>query len=652
MSTHSCNHSTPHTHAAEASHSHGNAPLRNYLVGVILFIAALLVPQLVVKDLLYTAAILLAGYHIIWEGIEDTIKDTRKSRHFKPNVHLLMTLAAFGSVLIGNFNEAALLILIFAGAHFLEEYAEGQSRKEITNLLKLNPTEARLVKADGSIEKIAAEQVKKGDRLQVLPGDQIATDGKILSGISSINEASINGESVPREKTVGDEVFGSTINGNGTFMMEVTKDSSETVFAKILSVEESAQNNQSKTETRIKKIEPLYVTTVLILVPLFILTAPFLFGWDWSTSFYRGLVMMISASPCALAASAVPASLSAISNLAKRGILFKGSSYLANMGQTKVAAFDKTGTLTIGQPQVTDVFFAEETTEAHRQEWVSLILAMEKQANHPLAAAIVEHFEKQEKAQPLELSVNNQIGSGLTAVVEGKTYRIGKPAATFAHSSFAEQRETLEQSGKTVVVFSVDDQPVGLIALMDLPNPQSKAVIDELQQSGIRTVMITGDSQAAGQAIGDQLGVDQVAANVLPENKAQIIQQLQSEYGQTVMVGDGINDAPALVQADIGFAMGEGSDVAIEVGDAVIMKNDLTRFTYALKTAKKLDRIIWQNIFFSMFIVALLIVLNLLGKMNIGLGVFAHEGSTLLVLFNSLRMLAPMSETVAHTSKK
>ncbi len=177
------------------------------------------------------------------------------------------------------------------------------------------------------------------------------------------------------------------------------------------------------------------------------------FGWDWSTSFYRGLVMMISASPCALAASAVPASLSAISNLAKRGILFKGSSYLANMGQTKVAAFDKTGTLTIGQPQVTDVFFAEETTEAHRQEWVSLILAMEKQANHPLAAAIVEHFEKQEKAQPLELSVNNQIGSGLTAVVEGKTYRIGKPAATFAHSSFAEQRETLEQSGKTVVVF-------------------------------------------------------------------------------------------------------------------------------------------------------------------------------------------------------
>ncbi|WP_291290877.1 heavy metal translocating P-type ATPase [Enterococcus sp.] len=650
MSTHSCNHSSQHAHSSGAAHqhAHGNAPLRNYLAGVVLFIVALMVPQVLIKDLLYSGAILLSGYHIIWEGIEDTVNDSRKSRKFRPNVHLLMTLAAFGSVLIGNFNEAALLILIFAGAHFLEDYAEGQSRKEITNLLKLNPTEARLVMADGSIKQVPAEQVKKGDTLQVLPGDQIATDGRILSGISSINEASINGESIPREKTVGDEVFGSTINGTGTFMMEVTKDSSETVFAKILSVVESAQTNQSKTETRIKKIEPIYVTTVLILVPLFILTAPFLFGWDWSTSFYRGLVMMISASPCALAASAVPASLSAISNLAKRGILFKGSSYLANMGQTKVAAFDKTGTLTMGKPQVTDVYFDEQASEQQRQEWASLILAMEKQANHPLAAAIVSHFEKQTGVQAISLTANNEIGSGLTTVVAGKAYRIGKPSGTL-QSTFTKQKESLEQAGKTVVLFSVDEQPVGLIALMDLPNPQAKGVIDELKQAGIRTVMITGDSQAAGEAIGEQLGVDQVAANVLPENKAQIIQQLQQEFGQTVMVGDGINDAPALVQSDIGFAMGEGSDVAIEVGDAVIMKNDLTRFTYALKTAKKLDRIIWQNIFFSMFIVALLIVLNLLGKMNIGLGVFAHEGSTLLVLFNGLRMLAPLHQDKEST---
>jgi Cd2+/Zn2+-exporting ATPase len=650
MSTHSCNHSSQHAHSSGAAHqhAHGNAPLRNYLAGVVLFIVALMVPQVLIKDLLYSGAILLSGYHIIWEGIEDTVNDSRKSRKFRPNVHLLMTLAAFGSVLIGNFNEAALLILIFAGAHFLEDYAEGQSRKEITNLLKLNPTEARLVMADGSIKQVPAEQVKKGDTLQVLPGDQIATDGRILSGISSINEASINGESIPREKTVGDEVFGSTINGTGTFMMEVTKDSSETVFAKILSVVESAQTNQSKTETRIKKIEPIYVTTVLILVPLFILTAPFLFGWDWSTSFYRGLVMMISASPCALAASAVPASLSAISNLAKRGILFKGSSYLANIGQTKVAAFDKTGTLTMGKPQVTDVYFDEQASEQQRQEWASLILAMEKQANHPLAAAIVSHFEKQTGVQAISLTADNEIGSGLTTIVAGKTYRIGKPSGTL-QSTFTKQKESLEQAGKTVVLFSVDEQPVGLIALMDLPNPQAKGVIDELKQAGIRTVMITGDSQAAGEAIGEKLGVDQVAANVLPENKAQIIQQLQQEFGQTVMVGDGINDAPALVQSDIGFAMGEGSDVAIEVGDAVIMKNDLTRFTYALKTAKKLDRIIWQNIFFSMFIVALLIVLNLLGKMNIGLGVFAHEGSTLLVLFNGLRMLAPLHQDKEST---
>jgi Cd2+/Zn2+-exporting ATPase len=645
MSAHSCNHSTEHTHAQDdCHHSHGTAPMRNYFIGVVFFVVALLMPQEIVKDSLYVVTILLAGYHIIWEGIEDTIHDSSQSKHFKPNVHLLMTLAAVGSVAIGNFSEAALLILIFAGAHFLEDYAEGQSRKEITNLLKLNPTQARLVLPDGTIQKVAADLVKKGDTLQVLPGDQIATDGKILSGISSINEASINGESIPREKSTGDEVFGSTINGNGTFLMEVTKDSQDTVFAKILSVVENAQSNQSKTETRIKKIEPVYVTTVLILVPIFILTAPLLFGWDWSTSFYRGIVMMISASPCALAASAVPASLSAISNLAKRGILFKGSSYLTNLEQTKVAAFDKTGTLTLGKPQVTDVYFVE-ATEADRQEWAKLILAMEKQANHPLAEAIVSYFEKEVTAEGIVLSVKNQIGSGLMTEVADKNYRLGKPTVNLSHPDLTKQKEIYEQDGKTVVVFSVNEQPVGLIALMDLPNPQAKTVINELRKVGIRTVMITGDSQAAGQAIGQQLGVDQVVTNVLPENKAEIVRQLQSEYGETVMVGDGVNDAPALVQADIGFAMGEGSDVAIEVGDAVIMKNDLSRFTYAVRTAKKLDRIIWQNIFFSMFIVLLLIVLNLLGKMNIGLGVFAHEGSTLVVLFNGLRMLAPLKDS-------
>jgi len=643
MAEHTCQHEHTKTKGHTHTHDHGTFPRKVYFAGVIFFIVALFISNQWVKDGVYFAAVLLAGYHISWEGIEDTVKSTRINRRFTPNVHLLMLLAAIGSMIIGNFNEAALLILIFAGAHFLEEYAEGQSRREITNLLKLNPTEARLMGPDGKAKKIAASEIKKGDILQVLPGDQLATDGVILSGTSAINEASINGESIPREKTTGDEVYGSTINGNGTFLMEVTKDSSETVFAKILSVVEAAQSNQSPTETRIKKIEPIYVTIVFIAVPLFILTAPFLLGWDWYTSFYRGIVMMIAASPCALAASAVPASLSAISNLAKKGILFKGSNYLTNFAQIKAVAFDKTGTLTVGKPTVTDVIFAEAIDQA---EAASIIVSLEKQANHPLADAIVTYFEKNNKEQQNEqLTVTNEIGSGLVAVSGTKTYRLGKRTENTQFTSLMEQQYCqLEAQGKTMVVFSINEEVTAIIALMDEPNEQAASVIHYLKNEGIHTVMITGDSASAGEAIGQRLKVDQVAANVLPENKAEAVRALQEAYGQTAMVGDGINDAPALVQADIGFAMGEGSDVAIEVGDAVIMKNDLSRFAYAYRLAKKMDRIIWQNIFFSMFIVALLVGLNLFGMMNIGLGVFAHEGSPLIVLFNGLRLLRKLPE--------
>nr|WP_213334619.1 heavy metal translocating P-type ATPase [Enterococcus casseliflavus] len=643
MAEHTCQHEHTKTKGHTHTHDHGTFPRKVYFAGVIFFIVALFISNQWVKDGVYFAAVLLAGYHISWEGIEDTVKSTRINRRFTPNVHLLMLLAAIGSMIIGNFNEAALLILIFAGAHFLEEYAEGQSRREITNLLKLNPTEARLMGPDGKAKKIAASEIKKGDILQVLPGDQLATDGVILSGTSAINEASINGESIPREKTAGDEVYGSTINGNGTFLMEVTKDSSETVFAKILSVVEAAQSNQSPTETRIKKIEPIYVTIVFIAVPLFILTAPFLLGWDWYTSFYRGIVMMIAASPCALAASAVPASLSAISNLAKKGILFKGSNYLTNFAQIKAVAFDKTGTLTVGKPTVTDVIFAEAIDQA---EAASIIVSLEKQANHPLADAIVTYFEKNNKGlQSEQLTVTNEIGSGLVAVSGTKTYRLGRRTENSQLTGSLEQQyRHLEAQGKTMVVFSINEEVVAIIALMDEPNEQAASVIRYLKNEGIHTVMITGDSASAGEAIGKRLNVDQVAANVLPENKAEAVRALQEVYGQTAMVGDGINDAPALVQADIGFAMGEGSDVAIEVGDAVIMKNDLSRFAYAYRLAKKMDRIIWQNIFFSMFIVALLVGLNLFGKMNIGLGVFAHEGSTLIVLFNGLRLLRKLPD--------
>ncbi|MFD2308090.1 heavy metal translocating P-type ATPase [Enterococcus termitis] len=635
--THNCSGEQGHNHDHGHSHSHGKSPVILFFTGLALFLVAFFVKEgTILQNILFVGALLLSGYHIILEGIVETVHESREKRKFIPNVHILMTLAAFGATLIGNYEEAALLILIFAAAHFLEEYAEGRSKREITNLLKMNPTEARLIQADGRVKTVDVSQLSIGDKLQVLNGDQIPTDGRILSGTTSIDESSINGESIPKEKTVGDDVFGSTINGSGAFTMEVTKDSSDTVFAKIIQLVNQSQSNLSKTATKIQQLEPYYVTTVLILVPIFIAVGPFIFDWSWNESFYRGMVFLISASPCALAASAIPATLSGISNLAKRGVLFKGGSYLANLATIKSVAFDKTGTLTKGKPVVTDYYFLTDTNE---QDYIDIIVAMEKTANHPLANAILTKFTSKKN---LELEVENKIGKGLVTEFQEEIYQIGKPEIfSNVNKQITDHNKQYAKEGKTVVYFAKDSKVIGLIAMMDVPNEHAKTVISYLKSQGIHTTMITGDAELTGQAVGRQIGIDEVVGNVLPENKAAIIKEQQNRYGSVAMLGDGVNDAPALVTADIGIAMGDGTDIAIDVADAVLMQNDLTKLSYAHATAKRLDRVVWQNIIFSMMIVVLLITLNILGKMDITVGVIAHEGSTLLVILNGLRLLIP-----------
>lgn len=620
---------------------HGRSPVLFYLFGLIVYLIALLGSfSTVLTDIFFVVTMLASGYHVLAEGISKTVKESIARKRFHPNVHILMALAALGSSIIGAFDEGALLILIFAGAHFLEEYAEGKSKREITNLLQMNPTEARRILENGETELVSVSDLAIGDQLRVLPGDQVPTDGEIVSGSVYIDESAINGESMPREKTAGDEVFGSTVNGDAPFTMTVTKDSEDTIFAKIIALVDQSQSNLSKTATTIKRIEPIYVVSVMIVVPIFILFMPFVSNWDYSESFYRGMIMLVSASPCALAASAVPATLSGISNLAKRGVLFKGGSYLSNLTKTKAVAFDKTGTLTQGKPVVTDTYF---TDTEQTKKWKQLILAMEKQANHPLAKAIIEAFNAEGTSASTELTVQNEIGKGLTAQSSGKKYRIGKPSLfNQIPETIQDRTETLAKAGKTVVYFSENDLVVGLIAMMDLPNDNAAGVIDYLKAQGIHTTMITGDAEQTGKAVANLLSIDEVVGNVLPENKSQIIEELQKSHGETVMVGDGINDAPALVHADIGFAMGDGTDIAIDVADAVIMQNDLTRFQYAHQLSKKLNRVVWQNIAFSMFVVVLLVTLNLLGQVDIGIGVLAHEGSTILVILNGLRLLLPL----------
>ena len=619
------------------NHDHGNRPITLYFIGLALSLVALVLTgeNSLFQNSLFSLATISAGYHVIViEGLGETIENSRVQQKFTPNSHILMGVAAIGASLIGNFWEGTLLILIFSGAHFLEDYAEGRSKREITKLLEMNPTTARLIMLDGNTKIVGVSELKIGDKLQVLNGDQVPIDGVIVSGSTSIDESSINGESMPKEKSKGDGVFGSTINGTGTFIMEVTKENNDTVFSKILKLVNQNQENQTKASSIIQKFEPKYVKFVLIAIPIVILLAPMVFNLTWSQSIYRGLVLLVAASPCALAAATVSVTLSATSNLAKKGVLSKGSAYLSQLADIQTIAFDKTGTLTKGKPEVTNYCFSDSVNE---ENMIDIVVALEKESNHPLATAILDKFESQNK---LIIEVENQIGKGIIGDYNGKTYRIGRPTSFEAVSDdYTRLNKEWASEGNTVVYVSENEKVIGLIALMDIPSEHAKTTIEYFKKCGIHTTLITGDSEMTGRAVGKQLGIDQIIANVMPEDKSNIINDQKELYGTTAMVGDGVNDAPALVKADVGIAMGDGTDVAVDVSDLVLMKNDLSKLVKAHEISLNMNRVIWQNIIFSMIVAAFLIVVSLVGLTDIAISVIVHEGSTLVVILNGLRLL-------------
>ena len=637
---HEHHHDYGHGHGHHHGHDHDDSKaVIFYIVGLVLYIIGMVLHFMGngVANILFILTLILSGYHVTMEGIEDTIERSKKKGKFQPNVHILMTLAALGAVLIGNAEEGALLILIFAGAHFLEEYVEEKSRKSLTALLQMNPTQARLIQENGEVVVVDVASLKVGDTLEVLHGDQVPIDGVITKGLTSIDEATITGESMPRSKGEGDEVFASTVNLSSRIEMRVTAESTDTVFAKIMKVVENAQGSMNKQATFIQKIEPIYVNAVLILWPIFLLFGYFLMGWDLNTTLYRGMVYLIGVSPCALAASAVPATLAAMSRLSKMGILAKGGAAISQLQDLRVISFDKTGTLTKGTPELTDYWFEDETM-------IPAVVAMEKQSTHPLAQAVVQKFSDWTVFEE-EIEVEVLVGQGVRSVVRNEEIHIIKSMDTVDRSNeVASRMKEWASEGKTVVTVVKNNRIVGLMAFMDLPNEASKAVLDYFKSQMVHTTMITGDSRETAEMIGMKLGVQEVVANVLPEEKLEKIESQKERYGLTAMVGDGVNDAPALATADIGIAMGNGTDIAIETSDIVIMKNDLQKLVSAHKISKKLHRVILENMIFAMSIVLLLLILNFFGLTNIGWGVVLHEGSTILVLLNGLRLLAPIEE--------
>ncbi|MED4080370.1 heavy metal translocating P-type ATPase [Halalkalibacterium halodurans] len=580
----------------------------------------------------YLAAYVIGGYAKAKEGIEETIANREL------NVEMLMIFAAIGSAAIGYWIEGAILIFIFSLSGALETYTMNKSNNEISALMELQPEEALRVR-NGSEERIPVSQLLVGDVIVIKPGERVPSDGKIIEGQTSLDEAAITGESIPVSKSLHDEVFAGTVNVRGTIMVEITKPNSETLFQKIIQLVQTAQSEKSPSQQFIERFEGPYVKTVLVAVGLMMFVPHFAFGWSWTETFYRAMILLVVASPCALVASIMPATLSAISNGARKGILLKGGVHLENLGQLRAIAFDKTGTLTKGTPEVTDVIVRDGMT---KEELLTYVVSIEKYSNHPLASAIVRHASTCMNDQLKPVNMEDVAGFGVSAYLNGISWKIRK--ADFVGKVEAEQFKggvatRLAEEGKTIV-FARDEQGIaGVIALKDQVRKDTLAAIQQLQKAGIRTIMLTGDSEKTAAAIAKESGIDTYVAECLPETKVDEMKKLKQAYGTVAMVGDGINDAPALATASVGIAMGEGTDVALETADVVLMKNHLPRIAEAIQLSKKMNRIVKQNIVFSIVVILALIASNFMQFLHLPMGVIGHEGSTILVILNGLRLL-------------
>lgn len=589
--------------------------------------------QTTASVLLYLIAFCVGGFAKAKEGIEETIEDR------KLNVELLMVLAAIGSAAIGYWTEGAILIFIFAVSGALETYAMNKSHREISALMNLQPEEAWLVRGGFEPMKVSVSTLQIGDHLLIKPGERIPADGVIFKGQSSIDESAISGEPLPVLKNEGDEVFAGTVNLNGAITMEMTKANSETLFQKIIQLVQSAQSEKSPSQQFIEKFEGTYVKFVLLAVAIMMFLPHFLLGWDWTTTFYRAMVLLVVASPCALVASIMPATLAAISNGAKNGVLFKGGLHLEHLSVLRALAVDKTGTLTQGKPEVTD-FIVRDGED--RAKALAILAGIESQSNHPLAQAITSYAKAQGINALPQATIEDIPGWGMKGTIQNKEYQVGKPEFVDAQlaNDFANGAVTkLAAEGKTVIFIRDEHGIVALTALKDTVRSEAKKAVTLLKELGIQVVMLTGDNEKTAKVIAQEAGVTEYVAECLPETKVTEMKRLLTQHQFVGMVGDGINDAPALATATTGIAMGEGTDVALETADVVLMKNDLSKIAYAVRLSRKMQRIIKQNIFFSIGVIVLLIASNFLQVVDLPLGVIGHEGSTILVILNGLRML-------------
>ncbi len=626
-----------------------------------------------VQLILYIIAYLSGGFFGVVEGIKSL-------REFELNVDLLMVLAAVGAAAINQWAEGATLLFLFSLSNSLQSYALDRSRKAIRALMDLRPPEALVRRPDGTEELVPVEELQLGDRVIVKPGERLPIDGKVVAGHTSIDQSAITGESMPVDKAVGDDVFAGTVNGNGAIELTVTRLAKDTTLAKIIQMVEQAQTRKAPTQRFLDEFEPKYAAGVIGATILMILVPYYIIGQPFDTVFYRAMSILVVASPCALVISTPASILSAIANAARNGILFKGGAYLEQAANLSAIAFDKTGTLTTGKPVVTDVIPASELlgdawfendyfqrlqpkgvdtpVRCSRDELLTVAASAERHSEHPLAAAILTaagHCNLE--LQPVQ-NLQAVTGQGIVAVLNGEEVRVGNQRLLDANNQVwpaplqAKARQ-LEAQGKTVVYVSRDNHPLGILTLADVVRPEAFGALAELHKAGIkRMVMITGDSRRVAEAVAKQLDIVEVYAELMPDQKVQIVEKL-TKQGDVAMVGDGVNDAPAMAVSNLGIAMGgAGTDVALETADVALMADDLSKLPYVIDLAKRARRIVWQNIGFSLSVIVVLILSVLFINLPLPLGVVGHEGSTLIVVANGLRLLRTPARQLASPVKR
>jgi len=575
---------------------------------------------------LYAVAMFAGGWHVAVTGLYNLRKRIM-------DTNMLMLIAAIGAGAIGEWSEGATVVFLFSLGNALQSYTMDRTRRSIRSLMEKAPNEA-IVLRGGNEERMHVDSIAVGDLILVKPGEKIAMDGEVVSGFSAVNQASITGESVPAEKQTGDTVYAGTLNTTGSLTIKVTRAAADSTISRIMNMVEEAQAQKAPMQTLVDRFAAWYTPAVLIVAVLIVAVPVLLLGQSFDEWFYRALVLLVISCPCALVISTPVSIVSAIGNASKRGVLIKGGVFLEQMSRIKAVAFDKTGTLTSGKPVLTDVFAAN----GDERELKVIAASVERFSEHPLAHSIAASVEHSELKQADNFEAIP--GMGAKADIDGRTIYIGSRKL---FNGLAEKYDIngLEQQGKTVVFAGTDDEILGYLALADVLREGGKEAVRELKDSGIECVaMLTGDNRRAAGMIAGKLELDACYSELLPEDKTAALKPLAEKYGRVAMVGDGVNDAPALATADIGIAMGAaGTDAALETADITLMSDDIGKLPYLIKLSRKTVAVIKQNITFSVLIKFVFIVGTFAGITNLWLAVFADMGASLLVTLNGMRLV-------------